>query len=85
MELIRNDEVRQIKDRKWWKDTKFKKRGTRLTLEIAQVASSLMVLCVPSGGGDSTFLGAGTAGFSSKTGFFGTSGTLKILVSFTSR
>lgn len=43
-----------------------------------------MVLQVPSGGGDSTFLGTGMAGFSSKTGFFGTSGTLKILVSFTS-
>lgn len=34
-----------------------------------------MVLHVPSGGGDSTFLGTGTAGFSSKTGIFGTSGT----------
>lgn len=34
--------------------------------------------CIPSAGGDSTFLG--TAGFSSMTGFFGTSGTLKILV-----
>lgn len=43
-----------------------------------------MILHIPSGGGDTTFSGTGTAGFSSKTGFFGTSGTLKILVSFTS-
>lgn len=42
-----------------------------------------MAQYVPSGGGDSTFSGTGMAGFSSMTGFFGTSGTLKILVSFT--
>lgn len=52
---------------------------------MAQVASARMVLHVPSGGGDSTFSGTGTAGFSSTTGFVGTSGALKILVSFTSR
>lgn len=34
-----------------------------------------MALPIPSGGGDSTFSGTGTTGFSSKTGFFGTSGT----------
>lgn len=45
------------------------------------MASARMVLHVPSGGGDSTF----SAGFSSTTGFVGTSGALKILVSFTSR
>lgn len=47
------------------------------------MTSSFMVLRVPCGG-DSTFLGTGIAGFSSKTGFFGNSGTLKILVSFNS-
>lgn len=86
MELIKNDGVRQItKGQKMNKDTKLGKNETRFKLEIAQVVNSFVVLHIPSGGGDSTFLGTGTAGISSKASFFGTSGTWKILVSFTDR